>query len=489
MKKLIHIVISKIFLFAFLIFGAETGAAQSGLNKSNSQPAPPAPEEPFVPTLTLSDVIERVENFHPKLQSAQVERRAADAKLLEKQGAFDPVVNFNSDILRYNSTSGRGKLGTAYENDVTFEMRSRSGIKYFAGARYNFGQVKSPNSFTGTGGEYFAGVAMPLVRNRGINAKSVAESAARINTEIADTNTSETRLDLINKAAVDYWKWTASKQKLNISRDLFELSKQRAEQVSGRVAAGDLPPIDLTEANQEIQRRIGAVVQAERSLQEAALKLSLSLWTRDGETVVPVAAQAPARFSEPLEISETIINEGIQRAVAARPELQRIELNNQIAELDSRLARGQRRTAVDLYVSPGRDTGNFAVGTTMKFGATISFPVRTREADGQLETAELKLQKLQLETRLERARIATNIRDQASAVNAAHDRYLLAMQELELARVLETGERSRYNLGDSTLFLVNQRERAAAEAAAKIVDILAEYEQALASFKTATLQF
>ncbi len=489
MQKLLYIVISKIFLFVVVLFTQETGAAQSGYNKSNPQSAPPAPDQPFVPTLTLREVIERVEKFHPKLQSVRVERQAADAKLLEKQGAFDPVVNFNSEILRYNSTTERGKLGAAYQNDVSVEWATRSGIKYFAGARYNFGQVKSPNSFTGTGGEYFAGVALPMLRNRGINAKAIAETSARINTEIADTNTGETRLDLIEKAANDYWKWTANKQKLDISRDLFELSKQRAEQVRGRVAAGDLPPIDQTEANQEIQRRMGALVQAERSLQEAALKLSLSLWTPEGDTIVPVAAQAPARFSEPLELSDSIIADGIARAIAARPELQRVELNVRVAELDSRLARNNRRPALDLYVAPGRDTGAFAVGTTMKFGATVALPLRTREADGQLAGAELKLQKLRLETQIERARISTEVRDQASAANALHNRYLLALQELELARALEIGERTRYELGDSTLFLVNQRERHAAEAAAKIVDIRAEYEQALATFKIATLQF
>ena len=488
MQKLIHIIVSKVFLFAFLIFSQETGAAQSGFNKSNPQPSL-APAEPFVPQLTLAEVIRQVERYHPKLAGMEIERRTADAKLLEKQGAFDPVINFNSGILRYNSTTERGKTGTAYVNEATFEQTTRSGMKIFAGTRYNFGQVKSPDSFTGTGGEYFAGAAMPILRNRGINAKSIAESAARINTEIADANTGETRLELINKAAEDYWKWTANAQKLNISRNLFELAKQRAEQVRGRVAAGDLPPIDQTEANQEIQRRMGAVVQAERNLQESALKLSLSLWTPGGDTIVPSAAQAPTRFGEPIVISDFVVSEGVARAVAARPELQRVDLNSRAAELDSRLARNNRRAAVDLYVAPGRDTGAFSVGTTLKFGAAVSLPVRTREADGQLAAAELKLQKLRLETQIERGRISTEIRDAASAVNAAHDRYLLAQQELELARALETGERKRYELGDSTLFLVNQRERATAEAAAKIVDIRAEYEQALASFKIATLEF
>jgi hypothetical protein len=38
-------------------------------------------------------------------------------------------------------------------------------------------------------------------------------------------------------------------------------------------------------------------------------------------------------------------------------------------------------------------------------------------------------------------------------------------------------------------FLVNQRERATAEARIKLIEIQAEYEQAVAAFRAATVQF
>jgi outer membrane protein TolC len=63
------------------------------------------------------------------------------------------------------------------------------------------------------------------------------------------------------------------------------------------------------------------------------------------------------------------------------------------------------------------------------------------------------------------------------------------VQEVELAQRLEEGERIKFQLGDSTLFLVNQRERATAEARLKLIEIQAEYEQAAATFRAATVQF
>jgi outer membrane protein TolC len=89
----------------------------------------------------------------------------------------------------------------------------------------------------------------------------------------------------------------------------------------------------------------------------------------------------------------------------------------------------------------------------------------------------------------ERQRISTEVLDALSAINTAYGRYQAAEQEVVLAQRLEEGERTRFQLGDSTLFLVNQRERATAEARSKLIEIQAEYEQAVATFRTVTVQY
>jgi outer membrane protein TolC len=115
--------------------------------------------------------------------------------------------------------------------------------------------------------------------------------------------------------------------------------------------------------------------------------------------------------------------------------------------------------------------------------------LRQRTADGRIAQALLKLQKLDLEERMLRQKITTEIYDTASAINTAWQRYLATKRELEAAIVLERGENQRFLLGDSSLFLVNQRERATAEARNKLIDVQAEYEQARAALRLATMQF
>lgn len=485
-------------LFLCMLFPAMTSAFQVApalLNmapQSGRQPQPqPRPTNPPpVGTLTLEEVLNQVEVNHPKLRGAQAERELAAAKRLEKQGAFDPVINFGSGLLQYNSTSRRGSPLRANTNDTEVEFLTRSGIKVFAGSRFNYGTIKSPLSSTGETGEYYIGVKVPLMRNFRINEKSAAERQAFLGEPLADEQVKLTRLDLQLKAATSYWDWVAAKQKLDVARNILELAKIRAEAVKSRVAAGDLPPIDAIEADQEVQRRLGGVTKAERDLQKAAFKLSLYLWEPNGMPgPTPVAVNAPVNFARPAIFTDDRVLDAQRLALQRRPELRQLTINQDISQIDLELGRNQRRPAVDLGFSPGRDTGFGGIGNTLKAELSISLPLRQRTADGRIQAAQAKLQKLDLDLLNQRQTIVVEVNDAFNAINTTYERFVAAEAEVQLARQLEVGERTRFNLGDSTLFLVNQRERATAEAENKLIEIRAEYEQAVAAFRAASGSF
>jgi outer membrane protein TolC len=496
-------------LFFALLLSSPTQAFQIAhqlpqMFSSDSTPVPlepqsgrrPVPIAPAAPTsspngiLTLEEVLQRVEQFHPKMLGAQTERDVATGKRLEKQGAFDPVVNIGTDYLRYNSASRRGSLLNTRTNDVSVEFLTRSGIKVFAGSSFNFGTVKSPLSSTGETGTHFVGLKVPLWRNFRINEKSAAERQAFLGEPLAEEQIKLTRLDLQLKAALSYWEWVAAKQKLDVARNLLELSKIRAEAVQTRVKAGDLPPIDAVEANQEVQRRQGGLTKAERDLQKAAFKLSLYLWEPNGlPSPLPAADNVPVNFARPTVFTNQQAVEAQRLALERRPELRVLALNQDISQIDLELGRNQRRPALELGLSPGRDTGFGGVGNIFKAELSLSLPLRQRTADGRIQTAQAKLQKLDLDILNQRQTITVEVNDAVNAINTTYERFLAAESEVQLARQLEVGERTRFNLGDSTLFLVNQRERATAEAENKLIEIRAEYEQAVAAFRAASGSF
>jgi outer membrane protein TolC len=88
--------------------------------------------------------------------------------------------------------------------------------------------------------------------------------------------------------------------------------------------------------------------------------------------------------------------------------------------------------------------------------------------------ARLKNDTLELEQVLEIQRILSEVRDAQSMVRQAEQRQVPALESLRLALELEKAERVKFSLGDSTLFLVNQRERNTMSEALKVVEIWAD---------------
>lgn len=438
-------------------------------------------------SLTLARVLTQVKQNHPKLYSADLERRIAGAKLLEKQGAFDPGISLETDYLRYNDFSNRGNVSKTFDNDLSFNWLTRSGLKFSTGARYNTGEVKPPLYPTGETGEYFLGMKMPLLRGFRINDKVAAEMQAEIGIPLADAAYTETRLSILLQAAHAYWNWAIAERKIAVSKNILSLAETRYQAIQERVKQGDLPHIDAVEANQEVQRRQGFVAKINRDFEKQAFKLSRYLWEPGGKpSPIPDANMIPSSLPEPISFSEDDWMEGRKTALEKRPELKALNLQKELTEVDLKVAKNQRLPVMDLFATPGYDTGAKSVGPTLKAGVALVVPLRQRTARGLISAAEFKIQKLDMEQRLLLQQVLLEVDDAVSAINAAYQQYRAAKQEYQLAKDLEQGERDRFDYGDSTLFLVNQRERSTAEAAIKLLDLEAEYHQALVNFLAVT---
>lgn len=440
--------------------------------------------------LSLADLLGQVDRTYPKLNAVRQEIAVAGGKAREKRGAFDPVFSIGSDILRYNPSSSPGKAYETTLNEGVLEFLDPSGVKYFAGARLNWGDVKSPATSTGDTGEYFAGVKIPLLRDLGINEKSVAERQARLGIDVARQGVAVFRLAVLRDAAGTYWEWAGAAERFRISEELLRVGRTREAQIRERVRAGDLPRIDLVEAEQEVRRREAGLVKAERDLQKAAFKLSLYVWPdrTDAGGAIPYSA-APPLLNGPLPPEPPDVTAEQNRAVALRPEILSFVPVERTLRLDLDLARNERKPALDVVIGPGLDTGSGSIGPTWKAGVFFSVPLRQNFADGLAEQARAKLAKLDLDRALAIQQIRIEVADAVNAVRLARERLIFSRQEVELARQLEEAERIRFAEGDSTLFLVNQRERATAEAAFRLVDVFSDLQLSTAGLAAVTAGF
>lgn len=438
-------------------------------------------------SLTLDTVLRDVDLAFPKLMATRLEAAVAKAKSQEKRGAFDPVFSFDTEFLRYNSSTDPGKAKTTSMSDAVIEVLDRSGVKYSVGARLNRGDVKSPSSFTGGFGEYFVSAKIPLLRDRINNAKTVAEQQALLGEPIADQFIREAQLNLFKKAGTAYWELVGAKAKLEVAQQLLKLAADRAEYIRERIRKGANPPIDQQEADAEVARRQGGLDKAERDVQKAEIKLGLFRWNQDGSTLE--ASRTQVRIQS-LDDRGTKVEPLVAKTAATqdRPELLALRLSQQVLALDLGLAQNDRRPGLDLIIGPGYDFGADSIGNTMKAGVFYTIPLRQNSVDGRINATKSKLQKLGLEYKQLERSVQIEVDDALSALAQTEKRLLAAQAEVKGNQAVEDGERIKFVEGLSTLFLINQRERATAESQARLIDVKVELQLANLAFLASTAQ-
>lgn len=505
-----HFILTTFFALLFLCHGSQSSAVDQGSkDRFNLQPiklfrddtdrkiksikvAPvprSRPEKAFAPQsrLTLEETLSIVDTHYPKLLQGQVEVSKAEGKTLESQGAFDPVLKNINEYKRIQDITKSGVFKNAVHNESLLELPTRSGIKLFAQIRVNPNDASSPVLQSGRSGEYSGGAIVPLMRNFIVNPERGKEQQARLGQSLASINLNISRLNVLFEASVAYWDWINAYQKLEVARGLLDIAVSREDFVKKQVADGDMPALDITEAEKEIRIRRGNLVRAERDIARAAFKLSLFLWSDRGDKPPEISSANLVKADlVPRRLSEAEMEAGIQRALSIRPELASIDIQREIVKVDLKVAKNMMLPVVDLVYRQGYDTGFDGIGPVFTGGIKTSIPVRQRKARGLIQQAKMDLRKLELEEQFLKRKISLEVRDAASELNAAFERFIQAGEEVEKARAVEEGERKRYGLGDSSLFLVNRRERDRAEAEEKRIIVYGLYLKALAAFQTIT---
>ena len=119
-------------------------------------------------------------------------------------------------------------------------------------------------------------------------------------------------------------------------------------------------------------------------------------------------------------------------------------------------------------------------------GVQLRQPLWARPARAAAETARVDAERRSLEQAVAVRTVEADVVSAAVALRRAAERDGLAAEQARLARALRRAEVRRFELGEGTLFLVNQRETALAEAQLREAEARADLLQAEATFEWAT---
>jgi outer membrane protein TolC len=420
--------------------------------------------------LRFDEYLAYVKRFHPIVKQAELVIDESQAKLLKSRGAFDPKIEVDYDRKKFKESEYWDKL------NATFKIPTWYGIELKANFEENTGDFLNPEGFVPNDGLYSAGIKISALEGLLINDRMAQLKQAKLFREQAKADRDLLVNNILFEASLVYFKWLQAYNENELFRSFLENANIRFQGIKRGAELGQFAPIDSTEARIVINDRRLSFEQTRVKLIKARLELSTFLWL---ENNIPVQLQdevIPDANSEPIVddtfnistlVSDTLL-------IDNNPKLLSLDYKLQNLEVDKRLKANRLLPRLDLEYNFLTETGdvlNSYNTANYKAGVTFSLPLFLRKERGDLQVAQLKVQDAEFE--IDATRV--NLLNKIDALRQELDSYVIqnevTQQMVSDSERLLRAEIRKFQVGESSLFLVNTREAKLIESQLKAIKL------------------
>jgi HAE1 family hydrophobic/amphiphilic exporter-1 len=442
-----------------------------------------------------------------------------------------------------------GSDGSVTQSDYTANARLEGLTPAMGGSyRFDFSSVRltTNNQFAALNPQYPAALTFnytqPLLRGFRFDNSRRQIEIARKNLSLTDAQFRQRAIETITNVQRAYWDLVFALRNLQVQRDAVRDSRTQLEHNKRLVEEGALAPIDIVAAEaqlagfeQSLFSSLEELSRAENNLKNLIAEnrqaelWNLSIVPTDSVELVPPAISLP---------------EALKAAMENRPELQQTNLAREINQLDQKYFRNQTKPAIDLVGSYGmvglsgsiNAAGNnpFAgsnlqlreridllsqlsglpplpaqpiqeispnlIGgfdrslqnlfgnqfNNFRVGVQISLPLRNRTAEGQLGRSLVEGERLATQREQLEQLIQVDVRNALQVVRSGQARLRAAGIARHASEQQYQSERRKLDAGQSTVFLVLERQTALTAARGNELRAQTELNKAIAELQRAT---
>lgn len=439
--------------------------------------------------LTFEEFYGVVARHHPVVRQARLLEAIADGDVRQARGAFDPTVTAVWDRKTFEGTryydyvEGSLKIPTPLGADIKLGYERSEG-------RYINSDRRTPAS-----GLLSAGISIPIGQRLVTDERRTALAQARALRDYAAGERDAQVNKFLLTAAKLYGAWYEAYRRRLLADEAVGLADFRLRAVRARVQQGDAAAIDTIEARLELQRRTVQQLEATVDFRNASIVIEGLLWEGDGRPAPLPPGTVPSLDGlEPRPVDSAQVVAWRLVAEQRHPTLRKVVAKVRQAEAEQRFVRQQVWVpAAELSYSPiGDEAGGAgalqdALGTSAdaKLGGVFKLPLLALKERGKYSAVMGKLEQQRLELALARRDIGIAILTAANDLAALDSLLELQQQAVRQARLLRDGEQRKFEGGESTLFLVNTRERAVIDEEVKLIALQAKYAAARAALAVA----
>ena len=411
-------------------------------------------------------------------------------------------------------------------------------------------RLTTNNQFTALNPQYPTALTFnytqPLWRGLRFDINRRAIEVAKKNLSLTDAQFRQRTIETITAVQRAYWDLVYALRNLQIQRDAVRDARTQLEHNKRLVEQGMLAPIDVVAADaqvsgyeQSVYSALEDVSRAENNLKNLIVEnRSSSIWN---SSIIPTDAvdNVPPSITLP---------DAMQAAMENRPELAQADVAQAINEIDQRYFREQTKTQVDLIGSYGvvglSGSLNTAAGanpltsstertrlkineiiaslpnttiqplpppapqtlpdelvggygqsllnlganrySNFRVGVQLNLPIRNRTAEAQLGRSLVEGQRIQTQREQLEQLIQVDVRNALQVVRTAESRLRAAAAARDASEQQYASEQRRFDAGQSTLFLVLERQTALTTARGNELRAQTDLNKAIAELQRAT---
>ena len=415
--------------------------------------------------LSFEEYIGYVKKHHPLMKQAMLTLTVGEATLLKARGGFDPKIEVDYDRKKFKDTEYYDQLNT------TFKIPTWYGIELKANFEENTGEFLDPSLTVPNDGLYSAGISFSAAQGLLINERMADLKKAKF--FLAQSKADQDLLvnNVLFEATKAYLDWLQYSNEREIFASFVTNAEIRLNAVTRSAEVGEVAAIDITEARIILQTRQLNLEAATLKQRKAELVLSNFLWLDNvpielEEGVIP---QSPELETFQLSLAlEDITN--LEAAIDNHPKLLSLDAKIGGLTIDRRLKRNMLLPKIDLqynFLSTEYDVASSFNTANYKAFLNISFPLFLRKERGDVRLANMKLQDANFERMSTSLTLQNKITAARTEINSLVSQNELVTTIVEDYTTLVAAEERKFNLGESSLFLINSREQKLIDATLK----------------------
>lgn len=449
-----------------------------------------------------------------------------------------PISSFLSGAS--NSVSQKDYTATARLNGLT--------PKFGGNYSLDFSSVRltTNNQFAALNPQYPTALTFnytqPLFRGLRFDNNRRQIEIARKNLSLTDAQFRQRAIETITSVQRAYWDLVFTLRNLQVQRDAVKDSRTQLEHNKRMVAEGALAPIDIVAAEaqlagfeQALFTSLEDVSRAENNLKNLlAENRQAGIWT---QSIVPTDAVD-------LAVPQVALPDALKMALESRPELQQSSVTKEINQLDQKFFREQKKPEINLVGSYGvvglagtinasgtnpfsganvqlRDRVNalsllnglpelpaqpaLTISPNLlggydqslknllsnqfhnfRVGVQINLPLRNRTAEAQFGRSLVEGERLATQRQQLEQTIQVDVRNALQSMRSAEARLRAATIAREASEQQYQSEQRKLDAGQSTVFLVLERQTALTAARGSELRAQTDLNKSIAELQRAT---